>query len=464
MKKKINRYLLAAVFLALTAAVLTSVAVFHHMYREQILEDMQTYAKLLCSLADSGAELKQHYKNNSNEMRITAIGPDGEVIFDSSTGGALGNHADRPEVREAEQFGEGSSVRHSGTLDRDMYYYAVRLENGDILRISKEEASIWSVFLRTICGIAAVAVLIFFACMVLARYLAAELVRPVERLAGDLDHTEGIETYEELAPFIETIRKQHEDIMKGARMRQDFTANVSHELKTPLTSISGYAELMETGMAGGSEVRRFSAEIHRNAKRLLTLINDIIRLSELDGGELAKEVSFCPIDLCAAARSCTESLRLNAERHSVSLRFEGEYSQIAGNHDLLEELISNLLDNAIRYNRPGGSVTVGVRSVGEHAVLMVRDTGIGIPEESRDRIFERFYRVDKSRSKETGGTGLGLAIVKHIVAQHGASLELESQAGAGTEIRVLFPLLPGSEGQKGMQKRKEQEPDKTIQT
>lgn len=527
MKKKINLYLLVAVFLTLTATLVMATAVFHHMYREQILDDMRTHAELLGALVSSGEELGERYENDDRTLRVTAIGADGEVLFDSQAGGEpLGNHADRPEVRSAEQDGEGYAVRHSDTLNRDMYYYAIQLENGDVLRISKEEDNIWSVFQRTIRGIVGIGVLMFLVCLALSHGVTGSLVRPIERMAEDIDRADEVKVYEELIPFVTTIRKQHEDILKGARMRQEFTANVSHELKTPLTSISGYAELIETGIAGEKEVQRFAGEIHRNAKRLLTLINDIIRLSELDAQHLETTESFTAVDLYELAASCVESLRVNAETHGVVLTCTGRRAVVRGSREMLEELLYNLCDNAIRYNHPGGKVEIAVgtaaeclrgswlgrenpaeRSLAENKLtesevsakkhlsenklteskvsakkhlsenkmaadkrstenesversrresdqpggvddsgadlentptLVVRDTGIGIPKESRERVFERFYRVDKSRSKQTGGTGLGLAIVKHIVAQHHAQLTLQSEEGAGTEIYVKF--------------------------
>ncbi len=436
MKKKINRYLLLTVSLTLVATLFMAVAIFHHMYREQIIEDMETYASVLNGMARSGEELGLRYKDPVEDMRVTVIDSGGSVLFDSQAGNTLGNHGDRPEVIEAEAGGSGYAVRHSDTLDRDMYYYAVRMQSGDILRISKEADSIWSVFRSTIRGIVGVGVAMFVLCMVLSRYITAGLVRPIEKLAKDIDSAGDIGAYEELVPFITRIRQQHEDILKSARMRQEFTANVSHELKTPLTSISGYSELIETGIAGEKEVQRFAGEIHRNAKRLLTLINDIIRLSELDGER--EEPAFGEVDLYDLAASCVEMVRLSAKRHGLSISCEGSRCPVEGDRDMLEELLYNLCDNAIRYNRPGGRVDVTVERRKGRPVLTVRDTGIGIPKESQERVFERFYRVDKSRSKLTGGTGLGLAIVKHIVARHHAELELWSEVGKGTEVTVLF--------------------------
>lgn len=437
MKKKINIYLLLTVFLTLVATLLMAVAIFHHMYREQIVDDMQTYAEVLSGMISSGEELNERYTNPQPELRVTVIGSDGAVIYDSQAGREfMSNHSDRPEVREAEKNGEGYSVRHSDTLDSDMYYYAVRLRDGDILRISKEENSIWSVFYNTMYGIVGIGVLMLLICFVLSRYITASIVRPIEKLAKDINGASRIDTYEELMPFITTIQEQHKDIIKGARMRQEFTANVSHELKTPLTSISGYAELIETGIAGENEVQRFAGEIHRNSKRLLTLINDIIRLSELDGGHA--DISCSEVDLYDIATSCVEMLQLNAEKHSIKIECHGQRCMVRANKEMMEELLFNLCDNAIRYNRLGGTVDVTVEKKEGHPVLTVADTGIGIPKESQERVFERFYRVDKSRSKLTGGTGLGMAIVKHIVAQHDARIELHSEVGKGTRIVVTF--------------------------
>ncbi len=438
MKKKINRYLLLTVFLTLTATLGMAVAIFHHMYREQIIGDMRICGSVISGMVVSGEELRKQYTAVQTDMRVTVIDREGEVLFDSQAGDSgMENHRDRPEVREAEEEGEGYAVRHSDTLNRAMYYYAVQLENGDILRISKEEGNIWSVFYNTICGIIGIGALMFLICFVFSRYMTDGIVRPIERLAANLDYAGEADTYEELVPFVTMIRRQHEDIIKSSRMRQEFTANVSHELKTPLTSISGYAELIETGIAGENETRRFAGEIRRNSGRLLTLINDIIRLSQLDGEHA--EILCETVDLYGIADSCVEMLRFQAQKQNVCIECGGGAGLVRGNREMLEELVFNLCDNAIRYNRPGGRVEVTVEVVEKHTVLTVRDNGIGIPRESQERVFERFYRVDKSRSKSTGGTGLGLAIVKHIVALHGAALELQSEVGAGTRVRVEFP-------------------------
>lgn len=232
---------------------------------------------------------------------------------------------------------------------------------------------------------------------------------------------------------------EHQDILKNAKMRQEFTANVTHELKTPLTSISGYAELIETGIASEKEVQRFANGIRKSADRLLTLINDIIRLSELDDPH--GEVKMEELNLYQLASSCVEMLEIHAQKHDVTLLLRGEDCMIWGNRQMIEELLYNLCDNAIRYNRADGKVEVEARYRNGKTMLAVRDTGIGISAEHQERIFERFYRVDRSRSKSTGGTGLGLAIVKHIIARHRAEMDLWSQEGKGTCVTVLFSRL-----------------------
>ncbi len=281
---------------------------------------------------------------------------------------------------------------------------------------------------------------IFIVCGLLSVLLAEGIIRPIRLIAKDVGNVEKLEEYKEMKPFIDAIRNQHADVLQNAKIRQEFTANVSHELKTPLTAISGYAELIENGMvAEEKEVRRFAGEIHSNANRLLTLINDVIRLSELDDSR-AEEKMEC-INLKDCAEACVNMLQVNAEKHAVTLHFEGETTFINASKQMVDEVLYNLCDNAIRYNHNGGYVNVCVKNSIDTAILIVKDNGIGIPKEHQERIFERFYRVDKSRSKSTGGTGLGLAIVKHILIKLNATIKLESEADEGTTITVVFPAV-----------------------
>ncbi|MBR0306599.1 MAG: ATP-binding protein, partial [Lachnospiraceae bacterium] len=332
-----------------------------------------------------------------------------------------------------------SASRVSETMSKTLFYYAVRLDNGTVMRVSRVADSFWAVLQNVFPSVLGVCVILFAFCIVLSNYFTKSIIKPIDKMAENLSEP-GVEVpYKELSPFMTTIRQQHADILDSARMRQEFTANVSHELKTPLTAISGYAELIEHGMADKENAARFAGEIHKNAARLLSLINDIIQLSQLDGGR--KQMEFVNLDLYALAQECVDMLALNAQKQNVTMQVSGKPSMIMADKQLMEELVYNLCDNAIRYNNRGGSVNVTVGQESGHTFLVVKDTGIGISKENQERVFERFYRVDKSRSKATGGTGLGLAIVKHIVSQHGAKISIESEEGKGTEIRVDFSDL-----------------------
>ena len=269
-----------------------------------------------------------------------------------------------------------------------------------------------------------------------------KLIEPINRI--DLEHPLEHVCYEELRPLLfrldqqnRQIQKQLEDLKNAESARKEFTANVSHELKTPLTAISGYAELIENHMVDPEQETRFALEIQQNATRLLSLINDIIRLSELDSGE-DNLLCFEQVDLDEVAGTCVKNLQMNAQKRNVTLYYEGVSCMLRADRGMISELVENLCQNAIRYNNEGGEVHVRVYYEKGQPMLSVADNGIGIPKDQQERIFERFYRVDKSRSKQTGGTGLGLAIVKHIVELHDAVLHLESEPGKGTTITVAF--------------------------
>ncbi len=436
MKKKINKMMLliATVTILLTMVLIT--VVYYDLFRRQVLEDLKSYGTLLKSCS-SVEEIEENVAPMESDLRLTLIDSDGQVLYDNEADSvAMGNHASRPEIQEAMRDGEGEAVRNSETLSRSTFYYAIRLEDGSVLRLSKDARSIYSIFSQALPIMVGIFIVLMVLCMVAARMLTTKLVAPIEKLAQNIEECTEMQTYEELTPFMAMIRKQHEDIMKNARMRQEFSANVSHELKTPLTSISGYAELIETGMASEQDTVRFAHGIHNSANRLLTLINDIIRLSELDSTEVEADTE--QLNLHEMAKNCVEMLSMSAERHNVTIKLTGTECYVTANRQMMEELLYNLCDNAIRYNNPGGSVDVQTYSGEGHTCLVVKDTGIGISKEHQERIFERFYRVDKSRSKSTGGTGLGLAIVKHIITKSHAKLQLESEPGKGTTIRVQY--------------------------
>lgn len=442
MRRRINKQLISIAILATLVTMALMTGVFWRLLRQQIKEDLKSYANLL--------EESDLYRNmeiyeivrTGNDVRITWIEETGRVLGDTEADQhSMENHAERPELLNALRQGEGFEIRVSETLEKSTCYYAKRLADGTVLRVAKDTQSVWKIALDAIPGMLVLLAFMIGLCVVFANVLAKSIIRPLKELAANLDYAEGNTGYKELEPFVKTIRTQHENILRVAKVRQEFTANVSHELKTPLTSISGYSELLETGMIQGEEVKKYAGEIHHNSDRLLSLINDIIHLSEMDRAEY--EVSMQQVNLSELAKDCVESMKVNAEKRNVSLRYVSESATVYGNTELLEELLWNLCDNAIRYNKEEGMVKVQVEKDRCHVRLIVSDTGIGIPKEHQERIFERFYRVDKGRSKDSGGTGLGLAIVKHIVERHDATISLESAPGDGTRITVTFPVYSG---------------------
>lgn len=414
-----------------------STVIFYELFKSEVVDELKTYADVIKETQSYDQILQGEYDPDVDDLRITMIKKDGEVFYDSFADvKKMENHANRQEVRQALKHGNGKAIRTSDTLDKNTFYYALRLDDGNVLRVAKESRSIWSVFIKVTPAILILILVILAISKMLSDVLTKSLLLPIEQMSENLDHLEDITTYKELMPFINTIQEQHKNILMNAKMRQEFTANVSHELKTPLTAISGYSELIQNGMANEEETIRFAGEIHKSAKRLLTLINDTIRLSQLDTSE--QKVIYEAIDLYKIAEDCVNMLKFSAENHGITISIHGTNAYLEGNKEMLEEVVYNLCDNAIRYNNEGGKVDVTVKPVKGKIYLCVEDNGIGISKEHQERIFERFYRVDKSRSKSTGGTGLGLAIVKHIIQQHGAHMELTSEKGKGTKIEIEF--------------------------
>lgn len=437
MKKKIN---LQFMFISAVGILLTfclSTVIFYELFKSEVVDELKTYADVIKETQSYDQILQGEYDPDVDDLRITMIKKDGKVFYDSfADAKKMENHANRQEVRQALKHGNGKAIRTSDTLDKNTFYYAVRLDDGNILRVAKESRSIWSVFIKVTPAILILIFVILAISKMLSDVLTKSLLLPIEEMSENLDHLDDITTYKELMPFINTIQEQHKNILMNAKMRQEFTANVSHELKTPLTAISGYSELIQNGMTNEEETIRFAGEIHKSAKRLLTLINDTIRLSQLDTSE--QKVIYEAIDLYKIAEDCVNMLKFSAENHGIDISIHGTNAYLEGNREMLEEVVYNLCDNAIRYNNEGGKVEVTVKPVKGKIYLCVEDNGIGISKEHQERIFERFYRVDKSRSKSTGGTGLGLAIVKHIIQQHGAHMELTSEKGKGTKIEIEF--------------------------
>lgn len=501
------------------------------------------------SLAQEAEQLQQTMEYVSPEQmrsadRITLISPDGTVLYDSvARADAMENHLSREEVAQALREGTGKSSHYSSTVLKKNLYYALRLEDGNILRLSREQSSLGAMLLNMAWPIAATVAGLLLLAAGLSVRLARQITQPINAISPDDPQN----VYPELQPLTQRLRQQRETIrnqmdelsrrmrefsamtenmsegfllidlrghvltenhsasmllptdadniakcsqrelcqaaqqaltgqrcerllqqgertlsviaspvlesgqVTGAvvltldvtereqreKLRREFSANVSHELKTPLTSISGFAELMSQGLVPPDKVREFSLDIQKECTRLTNLVEDIIDLSRLEegGGDMIWEDT----DLYTLCDDVLQSLEPVAKRQAVTLRLAGENLQVRGVYQVLREMIYNLCDNAIKYNRSGGSVTVTVARSAGRAFVTVADTGIGIPYEDQSRVFERFYRVDKSHSRAIGGTGLGLSIVKHAAALHGAEIKLQSQPEDGTVITVLFP-------------------------
>lgn len=441
MRKKLNIQLIGIALLSMFLTMVLLLLVYYGIFQRQVLDELKTVTHMMGSMENLTVYSVKDYQTKLDNMRITLLDTDGNVVYDSDVNAAdMDNHSLRPEIVEAYTHGEGYAIRESDTLSQNTYYYAILLNDGGVLRVAKESNSILSIFASSLPSLFIILILLTLVCTVIASLFTKSLMKPIDNIAKDLDRMGEVQIYRELEPFIETIQRQHEDILKSAKLRQEFTANVSHELKTPLTVISGYSELIENGMTGEEDTIRFSKEIHRNSTRLLTLINDILRLSELDSGE--QGMTLEDVDLYELADNCISMLQMNADKNEITLHLHGPHISLKSNRQMLEEMLYNLCDNAIRYNEPGGKVEISIQKSTDSIVLTVSDTGIGISPENRERIFERFYRVDKSRSKQTGGTGLGLAIVKHIAEQINAKIQIDSELGKGTSITILFPNSP----------------------
>ncbi|MDM8271171.1 sensor histidine kinase [Thermophilibacter provencensis] len=447
------------VFLALVAAcavvaiVVTAAAsllyqsAFLEDEREQLAGECRTVASLL-NLTDDDATLLSLL--DFDETRVTLIAADGTVTYDGlADASTMENHADRPEVIDALATGSGSSDRPSETAGYVSLYEAVRLEDGEVIRLSVDRASVVTFLMQDFVVLAGLAVVVVAVSWLISRRLSQRFVRPI--LAIDPASGDGVAPYEELDPLVSRLNEQHKELVQrmnaiqdAADMRRDFTANVTHELKTPIASIQGAAELIRDGIARPEDVKNFAGRIYRDAHRLSLLVSDILTLSRLDESERSgdREVFGVAerVDLLSVAGDAVERLRVRArQKYDVTISLSGVSTLLMGNARLLDELVSNLIENAIRYNKPGGKVFVWVLPQGGRPCLRVSDTGIGIPEEAQGKVFERFYRVDKGRSRDMGGTGLGLAIVKHAATYHGADIRLDSRVGEGTTITVTFP-------------------------
>lgn len=445
MKKSIFRYVLAASVSITVVSFLLMIFVAYgylsDILRDHLREELDLAAR---GVEMCGGEYLEGFADKS--LRFTWVDAGGTVIFDSEAGAQeMENHLSREEISEALESGSGESVRYSDTLSELRVYSALRLSDGTVLRISGSQKTLIYLMLGFLLPMLLIIAFAFLMSFLLASRIARRLVRPINDIDPDKPTKYiGKREYSEIEPLLKRMEAQRlqikadsAELKKTSLIRQEFTANVSHELKTPLHAIAGYAELIESGLASEEDIRPFAGKIRAEAGRMTKLVSDIIELSKLDSGAAGTQREH--VDLYRIAENAVDSLEYTASEAGITIKLSGASAVIEGIPRVLYSIIYNLCDNAVKYNKFGGSVSVNVADLGESAVVSVRDTGIGIPKADIDRIFERFYRVDKSHSGEVGGTGLGLSIVKHGALIHKASVNVESIEGIGSEFTVTFP-------------------------
>jgi len=552
-KRLKKRIYLNFIALALLCALLLSAAVSWIVYtaiRNREMDAVRSSATLAADLLNN-ANVGGFYdftNRNPHAARVTIISPDGTVLVDSRAAAVLlDDRSEREEFRQALQTGRGEAIRFSTTLSTETYYYAIRLDDGNVLRVSKTMNSISGVFAAVFPTIIGMTAIVLLVAVLVANMLAKKIIAPLNKINFDSDNTN---VYDELLPYVQKIKEQkkemaeqidllkkrtdttevitgnmkeglilidkagvvlsvnksaldifslndvagmnvlhvcrdidfysgvkeclsgkdteivfkHDDkiytvyfsvVYEGGEInggviflldiserheaeqqRREFSANVSHELRTPLTTISALAEMIENGMAQDGDIKTFAGKISVQSKRLINIIEDIIKLSEFDEGKIIAQHTM--FDLNELTLSVVEALQERADERHISINVAGGQFNIMANRQMIDELLYNLIDNAIKYNKDNGSVTVTLSKENGHYMIAVADTGIGIAQEHQHRVFERFYRADKSRSKKTGGTGLGLSIVKHITEHHGGRVAIISSTDTGTTIECHF--------------------------
>jgi two-component system phosphate regulon sensor histidine kinase PhoR len=436
MRAKIQKSMVLVLSITLLISYLLLIFVLYGENLSRVKGEVKRDAEYIATVMNiSGSAALDKLADVDMESRVTWIAADGTVIYDSQSDALmLENHKSRPEVKKALSSGSGIDTRVSGTLGTKMYYYALRLDDGTILRSAKMRDSLVRTAMSILPVMSILAVLMLFLAWLMSKWQTARLIRPLNEL--DLKYPLNNDIYEELHPLLKAINRQNKEKDAIADMRKEFSANVSHELKTPLTSISGYAEIMKNGMVKPEDIPNFSERIYKEARRLIMLVEDIIKLSKLDEGAVDSEKE--EVDLYVLCREIVSRLAPQANTKHVFITLSGEPVIYRGVRPVLDEMIYNICENAIKYNVVEGRVSVWVGNTLQGPKVSVADSGIGIPQEHHDRIFERFYRVDKSHSKESGGTGLGLSIVKHGALLHGAKVTVDSETGRGTRMDIQF--------------------------
>ncbi|MHB0741899.1 ATP-binding protein [Peptostreptococcus anaerobius] len=436
MKDRVQKVLMFSLSLVLIISYLVMVVFVYRQDLRLMKYEVKQEAKYIQEAVNiAGPQYLESIDNVDKNTRITKIDKDGKVLYDSQGRKDLENHKTRKEVVEALKNGYGEDVRRSETIGKNMYYYALLLNDKSVIRVSKTMYNMVAIaidFLPFMLGIFLIMLLLSW---MIARWQTRRIIGPI----NDIDLENPLEniTYRELEPLLVAMDLNNKQKDMVSNMRKEFSANVSHELKTPLTSISGYAEIMKNGIVKEKDITNFADRIHKEASRLIKLVNDIINISRLDEGyvDIEKE----DVDLFEMSREISSRLAKQANDKGIKVALEGERVICHGIRQILDDMVYNLVENAIKYNKENGKVTIWVGSTLDGVKIRVTDTGIGIADEETDRIFERFYRVDKSHSKEIGGTGLGLSIVKHGAMVHGASLSVDSKLGEGSVFEIRFP-------------------------
>ena len=538
--------------LVLAVGLAAVMGILYSNFDGQMRKELSKEAAYLAyGVEQQGVDYLKNIKDKS--ARITYIDQDGTVLFDNKADvSEMKNHSDRTEFQKAEKYGAGESSRYSDTLSEKTIYYALRLKDGTVLRVSSTQDSVLALVENLIFPLCGLLCLMLILSGIMASAISKRIVKPINEL--DLEHPEENQIYEELSPLLSKIHRQnreiqnqlelakqqqqefslitenmqeglividkytmilsanssawnlfrmdkvrqgesvycldraedfrhaiehvlegeHEELVlklngsdiqlianpvvrgqktEGAvillvdvteklereNLRREFSANVSHELKTPLTSISGFAEIIQGGFVKDEDIPKFAGRIYKESQRLLQLVEDVIQISQLD--EEKTPYIWEPVDVYQVCKNAFDSLKEKAYKMNVHLYICGESMKMEAIRTLLEEAVYNVCDNAIKYNRNDGSVSIFLEQTAQEVQIVVKDTGIGIPREDQDRVFERFYRVDKSHSKEIGGTGLGLSIVKHAVSTLNGSVGLRSEVGSGTEVTLRFPKV-----------------------
>ena len=435
-----NRIQKSMIFVVTMSLLISYILVTLVIYRQALdirrSELVQEAEYIRAAIDISGEEYFGTMDKVSKNTRVTWIDKDGKVLYDTGDDQeTLANHKSRKEFKEALANGSGQDIRMSDSKGQEMYYYALKMDDSSVLRVSKGMDTVWNTAFMILPYMIAIGVMMACVAWFMTRHQVKRLIAPINNL--DLEEPLENDVYEELHPLLERIDRQNKEKAAIEQMRREFSANVSHELKTPLMSISGYAELMMNGMVPADHIREFSGRIYHESIRLSNLVADIIQLSRLD--ESNSEVPFEEVDLYELAEDVRNNLRHPAGKKNIFLELAGSAEKIKGVRHVLYEMLFNIADNAVRYTEQNGHVRIMVGNRKGHPFYCVADDGIGIPKSEQGRIFERFYRVDKSHSRQTGGTGLGLSIVKHGATLHHAQINVESEQGVGTRMEIVFP-------------------------